>query len=281
MQTHARQIWSICLGVTVLLGMHGSGFSSSSAGEPVTMPGSPAAGALRTSPAESSGGYQPSTDGFMPGFPTTSGPGLFLGKRSLLLLGGLGVAAAVAKHHEDSDGMARLIDRSGLDFLLDVGNEFGDGLPLGIGAAGLLMSGRLFGSEQMSSAGGDLARSLLWSGAIVWSLKLAINAERPDGGRYSFPSGHTASAFSVAPVIADQLGWKAGACAFALATGTALGRMEDRRHHLSDVLFGAAIGLAVGYEVARDDDGGILGGLSRLLAPFTISPSGVGLSMTF
>ena len=37
----------------------------------------------------------------------------------------------------------------------------------------------------------------------------------------------TASAFSVAPVVAEHLGWKAGACAFALATGTALDYLRE------------------------------------------------------
>ncbi len=275
MQTSAQRALTIGLGAVILA------CAPAFAGEPLTMPGSPTTGTLHSAPVTNSVAFEPSTPGSALPFPTSSGSGLFLSKRSLLVMGGLGLAAGIATHNRDPEGMARLIDRSGLDLLVDVGNEFGDGLPLGVGAAGLLMSGRVFGSERMSTAGGDMARSLLWSGAIVWSLKLAINAKRPDGGRHSFPSGHIASAFSVAPVIAQQWGPKAGACAFVLATGTALGRMEDRRHHLSDVLFGAAIGLAVGYEVARDDQGGILGGLSRLLAPFTISHQGLALSMTF
>ena len=37
-----------------------------------------------------------------------------------------------------------------------------------------------------------------------------------------------------------------GVLAYAIATMTAAARMEDRRHYMRDVTFGAALGLAVG-----------------------------------
>jgi membrane-associated phospholipid phosphatase len=74
----------------------------------------------------------------------------------------------------------------------------------------------------------------------------------------SFLSGHTAAAFAGAGLIcANQQNLRlygsdvAGAvtCGFALGTATAVGtlRMVADRHHLSDVLAGAALGLATGY----------------------------------
>jgi len=67
---------------------------------------------------------------------------------------------------------------------------------------------------------------------------------------------------------------------------SALGRMEERRHYLADVLFGAAIGLVVGCEVARssladEDPARLPGGFSRLLRTFTVCPAGVALSLRF
>jgi membrane-associated phospholipid phosphatase len=74
----------------------------------------------------------------------------------------------------------------------------------------------------------------------------------------SFLSGHTAAAFAAGGLIcANQQNLRlygsdvagAVACGLALGTATAVGtlRMVADRHHLSDVLAGAALGLATGY----------------------------------
>jgi membrane-associated phospholipid phosphatase len=81
---------------------------------------------------------------------------------------------------------------------------------------------------------------------MTWALKVAVGAKRPDGGPYSFPSGHTATAFAAAPIVARRLGPVAGCAAYALAGLTGLARIEDRRHHVEDVLVGAAIGIIAG-----------------------------------
>jgi membrane-associated phospholipid phosphatase len=62
-------------------------------------------------------------------------------------------------------------------------------------------------------------------------------------------------AFAVAPVFTERFGWRAGVPAYALALVTAIGRMEDRRHYLSDCVFGAALGLASGTAVITTDRG--------------------------
>jgi membrane-associated phospholipid phosphatase len=113
------------------------------------------------------------------------------------------------------------------------------------------------------------------SSAVVWAIKPTVNATRPDGGRYSFPSGHTAAAFSVAPVIARHLGCKAGLAAYTVASLTGLARMEDRRHYLSDVLFGAAIGIAAGREVVRAN------GLRAVFSSLSVSGRRVGVAWSF
>ncbi len=120
-----------------------------------------------------------------------------------------------------------------------------------------------------------MSHSLLVSWGVVWALKVGVGAERPNGGRYSFPSGHTASAFAVAPILTEYYGWKVGVAAHALAVSTALARMEERRHYLADVLFGAAIGLAGGHEVVSDD------GLPGFLNHITASPQSIGLEVRF
>jgi membrane-associated phospholipid phosphatase len=138
-----------------------------------------------------------------------------------------------------------------------------------------MLLGRLTRSQSLEDTGNDLCRSLLASGAVVWSLKLAFSRTRPNGGQYSFPSGHTAAAFSVAPVIQKHFGLKAAIPAYALALATGLGRMEDSKHYLSDVLFGAFVGLTVGESVVGRDRAGYLGHF------FSAGPPGVGFSLHF
>ena len=63
----------------------------------------------------------------------------------------------------------------------------------------------------------------------------------------SFPSGHTANAFAVAHVIADEYpGWKVKLAVYGLAAATGFERIQGREHFPSDVLVGGAIGYLVG-----------------------------------
>ncbi|KAA3610613.1 MAG: PAP2 family protein [Calditrichaeota bacterium] len=60
---------------------------------------------------------------------------------------------------------------------------------------------------------------------------------------YSMPSGHTSSAFAAMTVLAQQYPQKyIKYPAYALAASVALQRMDDRKHWLSDVIIGGALG---------------------------------------
>lgn len=202
-------------------------------------------------------------------------PRIPLSGRSVGTLLTLGGAALLSKSFEDAEATARALDSSrSFDGLADVGDRYGDGTILGGAALGLLAAGQLGGGGSLSDVGRDLSRSLLMTWGTVWALKLAINAERPNGGSYSFPSGHTATAFAAAPVFAKHWGWKAGIPAYVLAVGTGLGRMEERRHYLADVLFGAAIGIVMGREILRFSGEQEGDGVS-------ISPGGVAVTVSF
>jgi len=54
-------------------------------------------------------------------------------------------------------------------------------------------------------------------------------------------------------VLANRLGPAVGIPAYILAASTGMGRMEDRKHYLSDVVFGAALGLSTGIAVSGHD----------------------------
>jgi membrane-associated phospholipid phosphatase len=77
-------------------------------------------------------------------------------------------------------------------------------------------------------------------------LKSTVRATRPDGSdQKSFPSGHTALAFSAASFIDRRYGEQYGAWVPALygaAALTGVARVEAQKHHWRDVLAGGAIG---------------------------------------
>jgi hypothetical protein len=92
-----------------------------------------------------------------------------------------------------------------------------------------------------------MATSYLIMSTTVLSLKSVIHEERPDGtSDNSFPSGHTATAFSGAEFLwqeyKDVSPWY-GVAGYVVATGTGLFRIYNNRHWLTDVAAGAGIGI--------------------------------------
>lgn len=78
----------------------------------------------------------------------------------------------------------------------------------------------------------------------TYGLKYAVNEKRPDGSdNHSFPSLHTAISYSAADFMRRRYGWEYGAPAWLAATFVGYSRVEANRHHVHDVLAGAAVGL--------------------------------------
>ena len=78
-------------------------------------------------------------------------------------------------------------------------------------------------------------------------LKRIIDKERPDGGRYSFPSGHSSSSFTGAAFLGKRYGWKVGLPAYLLATYVGYSRIHADKHDLYDVIGGATSGIISAY----------------------------------
>jgi hypothetical protein len=92
-----------------------------------------------------------------------------------------------------------------------------------------------------------LATSYLIMSGSVLGLKSLTKIERPDASsNNSFPSGHTATAFSGAEFLWQEYKevniWY-GISGYAIATGTGFFRIYNGRHWLSDVAMGAGIGI--------------------------------------
>lgn len=173
-------------------------------------------------------------------------------RRTLAIVGSAAVVSAGALAFENPDAEERTLGRGAVDVPADLGNIYGGSWVLASVAGGLAGAGLLAHETQWSRAGSEMARSLVYTGLAVTALKVAVHRTRPNGGAWSFPSGHTAAAFAVAPVLGRRFGWAAAIPACALAASTGLGRMEDRKHFLSDVLFGAGVGTAIGLAVSSD-----------------------------
>jgi len=85
-------------------------------------------------------------------------------------------------------------------------------------------------------------RSYLSSLSLTYALKYAIDKKRPNGHCCeSFPSGHTAAAFSGAMFIQNRYGYKYGIPSIILASYVGYSRVYAKKHYWEDVLFGALI----------------------------------------
>ncbi len=105
--------------------------------------------------------------------------------------------------------------------------------------------------EKVAMTGETLLEGLLFTDAMVGGLKLAFRRTRPNGGNYSFPSGHAASTFAIATSLEVLFGPKAGIPAYAVASAISFSRIDMNAHYLSDVVFGAALGSAIGWGTAH------------------------------
>lgn len=88
--------------------------------------------------------------------------------------------------------------------------------------------------------------------AIVTNVtKHIVREPRPDtGARNSFPSGHTATAFTGAELMRLEYGWRGGIAGYALGLGVGFLRLYNNRHWINDVVAGAGIGILsanIGY----------------------------------
>ncbi|MSP08009.1 MAG: phosphatase PAP2 family protein [Chitinophagaceae bacterium] len=100
----------------------------------------------------------------------------------------------------------------------------------------------------------NIAISNAISGVIVQTMKHTFKEERPDASdKFSFPSGHTATAFTNASLLfyeyKDANIWYASS-GFFFAVTTSFLRIANNKHYTSDILAGAGIGTAVGLVVS-------------------------------
>jgi hypothetical protein len=114
--------------------------------------------------------------------------------------------------------------------------------------------GRISDQPKISHVGMDLLESQAIAQGLTQGLKYATQRERPDGsGATSFPSGHAASTFAFATALERHLSWRYSVPAYIGASYVAASRLPANRHWLSDVVFGAVVGIISGRTVTRTE----------------------------
>lgn len=148
---------------------------------------------------------------------------------------------------------AELWENTGLDHMFEGGEMLGSTLLQVGGAFATYAVGKAAGKPGLAELGRDLVRVQMLTQGVTQIIKYSVRRTRPDGSsNSSFPSGHTSGSFATATVLHRHYGWKAGIPAFSVASYSAASRLGENKHFLSDVAFGAAIGLAAGRTVTLD-----------------------------
>jgi membrane-associated phospholipid phosphatase len=148
-------------------------------------------------------------------------------------------------------------------FVRDSARGSNIGLGIELGTAGLLYLGGCSGHRSSHAANTGFTALEAMGAANLMSLGIKAAANRqyayhttPQGefweGGKSFPSGHAASSFAFASVIAHRyphnfwIKWGA----YGLATGVSLARVGGKKHFASDILVGGTIGYVTGTYLA-------------------------------
>ena len=158
---------------------------------------------------------------------------------------GIGGAAAAIGHIWDDDLADKVETSVTFNNAMQPGHTYGAFSFQALVGIGLYTGGRIAKKGGLAQTGADIVRSQILSQVYVQAIKFAAQRERPDASNhYSFPSGHSASAFATAGVLQRHYGWKLGVPAFVVAGYVATARVHDNHHYLSDVIFGGAMGIA-------------------------------------
>jgi len=178
-----------------------------------------------------------------------------------------------------------------------VGNDLGNGLYTLPPVGAFYLYGYLADDHKARRTALLALESYAISGIATSGLKMLAERHRPNTGdapttwdgphlslkNVSFCSGHTASAFSIATVFANEYQDNAYVppLAYGLATLTGLSRIYSNEHWASDAFFGAALGYFVSKAVLsfHKEDGSKLA--NRLTIMPSVSKEMTGLSMKY
>jgi hypothetical protein len=180
------------------------------------------------------------------------------------------------------------------DQFFNSNTQYGDELAIGLGVTPILLgafAGVVDGDTRYLEISTE---TMALTMASTYALKTVVSRERPDGtSQDSFPSAHTSFAFAGATVLARE--WETahdgswlGYLLYLPASYVGISRLEGGRHYLSDITFGAAIGIFTAHVVydAHTVEGGFGSGRAPRAAwsagpVFEERGAGVGFTLSF
>lgn len=177
----------------------------------------------------------------------------FLGWNLAILGAGTGSALALSQTGADNDIQGEV--KGVLGDFADIGNIGGSAFTLAGIALSTYTLGILSNNKGVAEAGRAFIEAEILTAVMTSIVKISVGRQRPDGSgnRFSssFPSGHVSGSFALAATIDSMYGHYAGIPLYVFAGYVGFSRMSDNKHFLSDVIFGAALGTAIGRGVAK------------------------------
>jgi len=169
-----------------------------------------------------------------------------------LFWAGLGGGLALAVHPADDNVNEAMVNSDFAKSFFKLGKYLGESYVLVPTAIAIYAVGRAKDRPKVSHVGMDLIEALIVNEVLVQTLKVTTRRERPDGSdNKSFPSGHASDTFAFATALERHLGWKGAVPAYIFSSYVAISRLPDNKHWLSDVVFGASVGIIAGRTVTR------------------------------
>jgi membrane-associated phospholipid phosphatase len=177
----------------------------------------------------------------------------FLGWNLAILGAGAGGAIALSQTGADNDIQEDV--KGVLGNFADIGNIGGSAFTLAGVALSTYAIGIISKNKSVVETGRALIEAEIITAVMTSIIKVSVGRERPDGSgnriSSSFPSGHVSGSFALASTIDSMYGHYVGVPLYLFAGYVGFSRVSDNKHFLSDVIFGAALGTAIGRGVAK------------------------------
>ena len=134
----------------------------------------------------------------------------------------------------------------------DSGSIVGSPVTVGVSVGVMLLAVPFAENRRFRAFAFSLAQANIIDNVLKHALKSAVSRTRPNGDNdNAFPSGHTSTTFAFATVAGHYYGKKVSIPAYTIAALVGVSRIENGKHYLSDVIFGATLGYIAGRTAVR------------------------------